>query len=162
MNKIYKLIFILPIFIIGCKTNIIEENKLIQKINSLDMNIFSKGGNKLYSISSPYSSYDNNKQLFQLKKTKITIFKGEQTKYIIYSDASTLSDNNKVLELKGNVKLKTIKKDEDILLGDNFIWDIEKTNYFLKGNVRFENKNIILTSQKALLEKIILLNFLIQ
>jgi len=53
--------------------------------------------------------------------------------------------------LKGNVKLKTIKQDEDILHADSFIWNIEETYYLLEGNIRFENKNIILNSGKAIL-----------
>ena len=149
MNNIYRLILILPFFILGCNTNVIEDNKVIQKIDNLDMNIFSERGNKIYSVNSPYSIYDNVKQKFQLKKTTINIFKGEETKYIINSDESTLSNNNKLLELKGNVKLKTLKQDEDILYADYFIWDIEETNYLLKGNIKFENKNIILNSAKA-------------
>ena len=150
MNNIYKLIIILPFFILGCSPNFFEKNKIIQKkIDSLDMNIFSKKGNKIYSISSPYSTYDNIEQKFQLKKTTINIFKDEETRYIINSDASTLSDNNKLVELKGNVKLKTIKQDDDVVYADNFIWNIDETNYLLKGNIRFENKNIILNSAKA-------------
>jgi len=53
--------------------------------------------------------------------------------------------------LKGNVKLKTLKKDGDFLYADNFIWNIENTNYLLEGNIRFENQNIILNSGKAIL-----------
>ena len=59
MRKIYRLIIFLPLLIIGCAPNVIEENKVIQKIESLDMNIFSKSGDKIYSITSPNSSYDN-------------------------------------------------------------------------------------------------------
>jgi len=149
MNIVYKLFIIFPVFIFGCTTYVIEENKIIQKIDSLDMNIFSKRGDKIYSITSPYSSFDKNKQKFQLKKTIINIFNGEETKYIIKSDESTLSNNNKFLELKGNVKLKTIGQDEDIIHADNFIWNIDETNYLLRGNIRFENKYIILNSAKA-------------
>jgi len=136
---------------LGCTPNVIDENKVIQKIDSLDMNIFSKRGDKIYSITSPNSSYDNIESKFELKKPIINIFNGEETKYIISSEESTLSENNKLLKLKGNVKLKTLKKDEDILYADNFIWNIEKTNYLLKGNIRFENQNIILNSGKAVL-----------
>ena len=136
---------------LGCAPNVIDENKLLQKIESLDMNIFSKKGDKKYSISSPNSSYDNIELKFELKKPIINIFNGEETKYIISSEVSTLSDNNKLLKLKGNVKLKTLKEDEDILYADNFIWNIEETNYLLEGNVRFENQNIILNSKKAIL-----------
>ena len=43
MNNVFKLIIFIPVFILGCRPNVIEENKVI---NSLDMNIFSKGGDK--------------------------------------------------------------------------------------------------------------------
>jgi len=136
---------------LGCASSVINENKVIQKIDSLDMTIFSKSGDKLYSITSPNSSYDNIELKFELKKPIINILNGEETKYIISSEESSLSDNNKLLKLKGNVKLKTLKKDEDLLYADNFIWNIEETNYILEGNIRFENKNIILNSGKAIL-----------
>ena len=136
---------------LGCAPNVIEENIVIQKIDSLDMNIFSKKGDKIYSITSPDSTYNNIELKFKLKKPTINIFKGEETKYIISSEESTLSDNNKLLKMKGNVKLKTLKKDENILNADNFIWNIENTNYLLEGNIRFENQNIILNSGKAIL-----------
>ena len=151
MSNIYRFIIFLPLFILGCAPNVIDENKVIQKINSLNMTIFSKRGDKLYSITSPNSSYDNIALKFELKKPFINIFNGEETKYIISSEESTLSDNNKILKLKGNVKLKTLKKDDDILYADNFIWNIEKTNYLLEGNIKFENQNIILNSGKAIL-----------
>ena len=149
MTKIYRLIICIPIFILGCAPNSIEENKVIQKINSLDMNIFSKKGDKIYSITSPNSSYNIGELKFELKKPTIHIYKGEETKYIINSDESTLLDNNKLLKLNGNVKLKTLEQDEDILYADKFIWNIEETNYLLEGNIRFENQNIILNSGKA-------------
>jgi len=136
---------------LGCAPSVIDENKVIQKIDSLDMTIFSKSGNKIYSITSPNSSYDNIEFKFELKKPIIKIFNGEETKYIISSEESTLSDNNKILKLRGNVMLKTLKQDEDILFADNFIWNIEETNYLLQGNIRFENQNIILNSGKAIL-----------
>ena len=151
MSNIYRLIFFLQFIMLGCTPNVIDENKVIQKIDSLDMNIFSKKGDKIYSIASPNSSYDNIELKFELKKPIINIFNGEATKYIISSEESVLSDNNKLLKLKGNVKLKTLKKDEDTLYADNFIWNIEETNYLLEGNIRFENQNIILNSGKAIL-----------
>ena len=145
----YILIIFLPIVILGCAPNVIEEKKVIQKINSLDMNIYSNKGDKIYSISSPNSSYNLSELKFELKKPIINIFNGEKTKYIISSEESTLSDNNKILKLRGNVILKTLKQDEDILFADNFIWNIEETDYLLEGNIRFENQNIILNSSKA-------------
>ena len=136
---------------LGCSPNVIDENKVKQKIESLDMTIFSKSGDKIYSITSPDSSYDNIELSFELKKPIINILNRKKTKYIISSDESTLSDNNKLLKLKGNVKLKTLNKDGDFLYADNFIWNIENTNYLLEGNIRFENQNIILNSGKAIL-----------
>ena len=151
MSNIYRLIIFLPLFVLGCASNVIDEKKVKQNIESLDMTIFSKTGNKIYTITSPNSSYDNIKLKFELKKPIINILNGEETKYIISSEESTLSDNNKLLKLKGNVKLKTLKKDGDFLYADNFIWNIENTNYLLEGNIRFENQNIILNSGKAIL-----------
>ena len=136
---------------LGCAPNVIHKNKVIQKIESLDMTIFSKSGDKIYSITSPNSSYNNIDLVFNLKNPIINILNGEETKYIISSEESTLSDNNKLLKLKGNVKLKTLKKNGDFLYADNFIWNIENTNYLLEGNIRFENQNIILNSGKAIL-----------
>jgi len=150
MSNIYRIIIFLPLFILGCAPNLIDDNKVIQKIDSLDMNIFSKRGDKIYSITSPNSSYDNIELKFELKKPIINILNGEEIKYIISSEESTLSDNNKLLKLKGNVKLKTLNKDEDILYADNFIWNIEETKYLLEGNIRFENQNINLNSGKAI------------
>ena len=149
MNIICRNLFFLPLFMLGCAPNVIDENKINQKIDSLDMTIFSKSGDKIYSITSPNSSYDKIKLKFEFKKPIINILKGEETKYIISSEESTLSDNNKLLKLKGDVKLKTLKKDGDFLYADNFIWNIENTNYLLEGNISFENKNIILNSGKA-------------
>ena len=103
MSNIYRLIIFQLIFIIGCAPNVIEDNKVTQKINSLDMNIFSKKGEKIYSIKSPNSSYNKSELSFELKKPTINIFKVEETTYIISSEESTLSDNNKLLTLKGNV-----------------------------------------------------------
>ena len=118
MTSLYRLIIFLPFVILGCAPNVLEENKVTQKIVSLDMNIFSKNGEKIYSITSPDSSYNNYELKFEIKKPTINIFKGEETKYIIISEESTLSDNNKLLKLKGNVKLKTLKQDEDTLYAD--------------------------------------------
>ena len=107
---------------LGCAPNVIDENKVKQKIDSLDMTIFSKRGDKLYSITSPNSIYDNIELKFELKKPIINILNGKETKYIISSEESSLSNNNKLLKLKGNVKLKTISQDEDYLFADNFIF----------------------------------------
>ena len=151
MTNIYRLIIFIPFLLIGCTPNLIEENKLVQKIESLDMNIFSKNGEKIYSITSPDLIYNNSKSKFELKKPTVNIFKGKETKYIIISEESTLSDNNRLVEMTGNVKLRTINQNEDFLYADNFIWNTEETKYLLEGNIRFENQNIILNSSKAIM-----------
>ena len=149
MNNIYKLIFFISVFIIGCKSNVIEKNKVVQKIESLNMNVFSMKGDKIYSISSPNSNFDKIQLKFNLEKTTINIFNGEDIKYIINSDSSTLSDKNKIVELIGNVELRTLNQENDFLYGDNLIWNIEESVYELMGNIKFENKNILLFSSKA-------------
>jgi len=113
MSNNYRIIIFLPIYMLGCATNVIDENKVVQKIESLDMTIFSKSGDKIYSITSPNSSYDNIELKFELKKPIINILNGKETKYISSSEESTLSDNNKLLKLKGNVKLKTLKNQQE-------------------------------------------------
>ena len=50
------------------------------------------------------------------------------------------------------VRDNNLKEDEDILYADKFIWNIDETSYLLEGNIIFENKNIILYSDKAILE----------
>ena len=151
MTNIYRLIIFIPFLLLGCAPNGIEENKLVQKIESLDMNIFSKNGEKIYSITSPDLIYNNSKSKFELKKPTVNIFKGKETKYIIISEESTLSDNNRLVEMTGNVKLRTINQNEDFLYAEKFIWNTEETKYLLEGNIRFENQNIILNSSKAIM-----------
>ena len=154
MNNLNRLIVFIPFFILGCTPNVIEEDKsILKKIDSLNMNIFSNMGDKIYSITSPNSTYDKIKLEFNLKKTTISVFDDENIKYIITSDSSTLSNNNKNVELNGNVELKSFSQDNDYLNGDNLIWNINDSKYELIGNVRFENKNIKLSSNKAILDK---------
>ena len=151
MNNIYKSIIIFPFLLLGCKPNVTEVNRIMQKIDSLDMNIYSNQGEKIYRIISPNSSYDIVRQTLNLKNTTINLYSNKELKYIINSDESKLSNNNKILELKGNVILKSLLEDNDILHSDYFIWNIEESKYLLKGNIKFENENIILNSNKATL-----------
>ena len=69
---------------LGCAPNVIDENKVIQKIESLDMTISSKSGDKIYTITSPNSSYDNIDLKFELKKPIINILNGEETLSLIH------------------------------------------------------------------------------
>ena len=153
MNNINRLLIFLPVFILGCSPNIIKENKVIQNIDTLDMNIFSKEGEKIYSIRSPNSKYDNIQLKFNLKRTTINIYDGEDIKYVINSDSSTISNNNKIVELNGNVKLKSLNKENEILYGDNLIWNVYESKYELMGNIKFESTKVLLYSNKAILGK---------
>ena len=153
MNNIKILKIFLPFLILGCASNVVEENKVIQKINSLDMNVFSKKGDKIYSITSPDSKFDKIKLVFNLKETTINIFNGEVIDYIIDADSSRLLDKNKIVELKGNVKIRSFNQNNDNLYGDNLTWHINESKYELFGNVRFENRNVFMYTNKAILRK---------
>ena len=153
MNNINILKFFFPFVLLGCAPNVLEEKKVIQKINSLDMNVFSKTGEKIYSITSPDSKFDKIKLVFNLKRTTINIFNGEDIKYIVDADSSRLLDKNKIVELNGNVKLRSLNQNNDYLYGDNLTWNINESKYELFGNVRFENRNVFLYSNKAILRK---------
>ena len=153
MNNIKILKIFLPFLILGCASNVFEENKVIQKINSLDMNVFSKKGDKIYSITSPDSKFDKIKLVFNLKETTINIFNGEVIDYIIDADSSRLLDKNKIVELKGNVKIRSFNENNDNLYGDNLTWHINESKYELFGNVRFENRNVFMYTNKAILRK---------
>ena len=152
MNNINILKFFFPFIIFGCAPNVVEEKRVIQKINSLDMNVFSKTGDKIYSITSSDSKYDKIKLVFNLKRTTINIFNGKEIKYIVNADSSRLLDKNKIVELKGNVKLRSLNQN-DYLYGDELTWNINESKYELFGNVRFENANVFLYSNKAILRK---------
>jgi lipopolysaccharide export system protein LptC len=117
------------------------------------MNIFSKEGEKLISIKSPYSYYDKERNTFDLKETTINLFKDNNLEYIINSDNSKLSNNNKLLELDGNVLVKSIIQQGDKLTANSFTWNIQNSEYLLIGNVKFENSLVTLSSNKAILKK---------
>ena len=153
MNNINIFKIFLPLVILGCSPNIVEENRVIQKINSLDMNVFSKKGDKIYSIFSPDSKFDKIKLVFNLKRTTINIFNGEDIEYIINADSSRLLDRNKIAELNGNVKIRSFNQNNDNLYGDNLTWHINESKYELFGNVRFENRNVFMYTNKAVLRK---------
>lgn len=152
MNRFYKLLFFIPIIIVGCKSSSLSIKDFSQVIDNFNMNIFSVEGEKLFSIKSPFSTYENNINIFNLEETTIYTFKNNEKEYIINSDKSKLSDN-KLLELNGNVSVKNLSQGTDKLYANRFTWDISNTEYVLIGNVKFENKSLILTSNKAILNK---------
>ena len=153
MNRFYKLFFIIPLIILGCKSKDIDEKYLSQSINDMNMNIFSKDGEKLLFIKSPYSKYDKGTNKFNLKDTTINIFKDNKLEYIINSDNSKLSNDNKLIELNGNVLVQTINQQDDKLTANSFTWNIQNSEYLLLGDVKLENNLITLSSNKAILKK---------
>ena len=153
MNRLYILLFLLTYIILGCKNREINEKFIGQSINTLNMNIFSKEGKKLVSIKSPYSYYDKKNNTFNLKQTTINLFKDNKLEYIINSDKSKLSNNNKLIELNGNVLVKSIIQQDDKLTANIFTWNIQNSEYLLLGNVKLENKIVTLSSNKAILKK---------
>ena len=153
MSRIYKILFIVTIIIAGCKSPESDDKVKFQSIDNMNMNIFSNEGKRLFTIKSPNSSYSKEKNTFNLKKTTINLYKDNKTEYIIISDTSQLSNNNKLLELKGNVLVKTIFQQGDKLFANRFKWNILNSEYLLIGNVKFENNSITLSSNKAILNK---------
>ena len=153
MNKIYKFLFIILIIISGCKKTEINEKLSSQSIDNLNLNIFSNEGEKLFTIKSPYSIYSKQNNTFKLKETTINLYKNNKAEYIISSDKSKLSNNNKLLELNGNVLVKTLIQQGDKLYANSFTWNILNSQYLLVGNVKFENNSITLSSNKAILNK---------
>ena len=152
MNKLYISLILIPILTYGCKIRDIDNNIYTQSIDSFSMNIFSSKGNKIFTIESPFSSYNKKNNIFNLKDTTIYLFKDNEPQYIINSDNSKLS-NNKLLELKGNVLLKTLLRENDVIYANSFTWNIDNSEYLLTGNVKFENNTIALSSNKAILNK---------
>ena len=153
MNSPYKLLFLILILIIGCKNREIDDIKFTQSINSLNMNIFSYEGKKLLSIKSPYSNYNKQENTFNLKQTTINLFNNNELEYVINSDISKLSKNNKFLELNGNVLVKSFIQKDDKLYANKFTWNIEDSKYILVGDVKFKNNSVTLSSNKAILNK---------
>ena len=153
MNNIYKFIYLILFLIYGCKSSNLDGGRITQRINSLDMNIYSNKGELIYSINSPKSYYDKVNHVFNLDKTTILLYKNRIQQYIINSESSKLSNNNKLLELNGNVEFRKTLEDKDILYADNFIWNIDEKTYLLTGNVKFENKSIMLSSDKASIDQ---------
>ena len=152
MNKLYISLILIPILTYGCRIKDIDNNIYTQSIDSFTMNIFSSKGNKIFTIKSPFSSYNKENNIFNLKDTTIYLFKDNEPQYIINSDNSKLS-NNKLLELKGNVLLKTLLRENDVIYANSFTWNIDNSEYLLTGNVKLENNTIALSSNKAILNK---------
>tara|TARA_B100000212_G_scaffold12123_1_gene8685 strand:+ start:467 stop:1093 length:627 start_codon:yes stop_codon:yes gene_type:complete len=153
MNRYFYLVCILSSFIISsCNISTKEVDKSILIIEKFNLNHYSKNGNKLYMLETPYSVFNQTDQSYLLNKTNIKFFDKEDVKYNVNSDSSKLL-NNKILELKGNVEINDFNNDKTIIKSNNLSWDIDKSEFILEGNVSLVNNIINLTSSRALFDK---------
>ena len=152
MNSIQKVLIIFPLFILGCQKSRLDVEEISPKFNSLNMNIYSNKGVKIYSIKSPLSSYDRSNQVFYINETTIELFNNNEVEYIVNSEKSTFSNLNKTINLNGNVYIKSLFNKDSTLKADNFSWHYESFYYLLNGNVRFEDDKVVLISDKAIFD----------
>ena len=153
MNKLNILIIIFALFISGCKSKEKFTNFPLQRIDDFNLNIYSKDGKKIYSIQSPSSKIDIVKNILNLQETRINLFDEEILKYTITSQESKLKNSNRIIELIGDVLVKSYIEEDIILNADKFTWNINNEEYELLGNVRFENNEFIISSQRAYMNK---------
>ena len=153
MNKLIYIIFILSsFFVTSCNINTKKVDRSILNIEKFNLNHYSKNGTKLYMIETPYSVFNQTDQSYLLDKTNIKFFDNEIVKYNINSDSAKIL-NNKFLELNGNVEINDFNNDNTIIKSNNLIWNIDKSEFILDGNVSLVNNIINLTSSKAIFDK---------
>ena len=76
MNKLNRFIIIFTFFLFSCKNSVIQKTNYTQSLDNLDMTIYSKKGEKLYTIKTPNSKYNEDK-IFYLEKTNISLFENK-------------------------------------------------------------------------------------
>ena len=153
MNRIFCLIFIVSsLFISSCNFSTKKTNKSVLIIEDFNLKHYSKNGNKLYMLETPYSVLNQTDQSYLLNKTNIKFFDQENVKYNVNSDSAKLL-NNKFLELKGNVEINDFNNNKTIIKSNNLFWDIDKSEFILEGEVSLVNNIINLSSSKALFDK---------
>ena len=153
MNRFFYLIFIVSSFFISsCNVSTKKVDNSLLIIEKFNLNHYSKNGNKIYTLDTPYSVFNKTDQSYLLNKTNIEFFDKQTVKYKINSDSAKLL-NNKFLELKGNVEINDFNDDKTIVRSKNLFWDIDKSEFILEGNVSLVNNIINLTSSKAIFDK---------
>ncbi len=151
INKI--LIFsIYFLFVSGCSstTRNIDKNLTIDEFSMVQ---FEKNGDKLYSITSPKSTFIKDEQIYELDKTKIVFYEENDLNYVINSKKSSLLNNNKNIKLEGDVNLYDLNNKENTITANTAFWNIDKSEFILVGNVILNNNSINLISSKAVLNK---------
>ena len=153
MNRFSYLFCILTYFFLtSCNISTKQVDKSILIIEKFNLNHYSQNGSKLYMLETPYSVFNQTDQTYLLNKTNIKFFEKDNVKYNVNSDSAKLL-NNKLLELKGNVKINDFNNDKTIIKSNNLSWDIDKSEFILEGNVLLVNNIINLSSSKALFDK---------
>ena len=153
MNRLFFIICILSSFFISsCNISSKKVAKSILIIEKFNLNHYSKNGNKLYTLETPYSVFNQTDQSYLLNKTSIKFFDKQKVKYNINSDSAKLL-NNKFLELKGNVEINNFNNNKTIIKSNNLFWKIDKTELVLEGKVSLVNNIINLSSSKAMFDK---------
>ena len=153
MNRFIYLICILSSFFISsCNVNSKNVDKSMLIIENFNLNHYSKNGNRLYMLETPYSVFNQTDQYHLLKKTNIKFFDKKNVKYNVNSDSAKLL-NNKFIELKGNVEINDFNSNKTIIKSNNLFWHIDKSEFILEGNVSLINNIINLSSSKALFDK---------
>ena len=153
MNRYFYLICILSTFFISsCNVSSIKEDKSTLIIENFNLNHYSKNGIKLYMLETPYSVFNQTDQSYLFNKTNVKFFDKENVKYNVNSDNAKLL-NNKYLELKGNVEIKDFNNNKSTIKSNKLIWDVEKSELILEGNVSLINNIINLSSYKAKFDK---------
>ena len=154
MNKLYYLITLISFLLItscnNTKKDLPTTTLLIEQFN---LNHYSKSGQKIYMLKTPYSLFNKKEQTYSLNKTTIKFFEMDIIKYIIKSDSAELLNNNKLIKLKGNVEISDIKSNKTTIKANNLSWNINKSEISLEENVNLKNNIINLNSSKAILDK---------
>ena len=149
------LIFILPLLLItiGCNfdKNIREDVQL--KVEEFNLSQLYRNGEKLYTIYSPISKFNQTEQIYKLDNTNIKFYDNNELKYIINSNNAVLDNNNKVVKLIGEIKIIDITEEDNVINADNLVWNINKSEFILEGNVTLNDSFKNLKSSKAILNK---------
>ncbi len=152
MNKLYYFLTLISILLCSCEKSskyINSPNLVIEKFN---LTHYSDGGERLYMLETPYSVFNKIEHNYTLDKTNIKFYEMNLIKYNINSDSAKLFNNNKSIELKGNIEISDIKKNKTTIKSNYFIWNINKSEFTLEGEVSLVNNTIKLNSSKAVLD----------
>ena len=127
------LIFSIYLLLSSCSTSIkkIDSNLVI---DDFSMTQFEINGDKSYSISSPKSLFIKDIQIYKLDKTEILFYELDKVNYVVKSLKSSLL-NNKDIELEGNVRLYDIKYKANTINSNKALWNIDKDEFTLIGDV---------------------------